>query len=338
MPVAFLVITAIAAIWSIVRSEIIRRELVGSFPPQFLDDPLVYGAVIIGAGRGVSGRRASFVRPKIRWIVFLVILLQTCSLRLVHAEPDGFDKESFYRAVRYCRQNALRDLGSMSSQGPLSLNPDKRILCFDGPIAANLNVSLARSLAEGGLFVVRSNGGMAPPAIELSDIIRDRRAKVVVYDYCYSACALFFLVASYETYVLRGALVAWHNTPGVDTAPPLCTFLVDPHDGGGPKLQRGPCIENGGDAISGMFREFFKDRAVSPFQVPPDSRYVRRRLVAMYADSGVARDIAWTIHPRYYSRLFKTKIVYEAYPESQSEVDDMAAAWPGPKTKIIYDP
>lgn len=37
MSVVFFVITAIAAIWSAVKSEVIHRELVDSFPPQFQD-------------------------------------------------------------------------------------------------------------------------------------------------------------------------------------------------------------------------------------------------------------------------------------------------------------
>lgn len=37
MSVAFFAVTAIAAIWSAVKSEVIRREIVDSFPPQFQD-------------------------------------------------------------------------------------------------------------------------------------------------------------------------------------------------------------------------------------------------------------------------------------------------------------
>ncbi|MBR0694820.1 hypothetical protein [Bradyrhizobium lablabi] len=37
MSAVFFVITAIAAIWSIVRYEILHRELVGVLPPQFQD-------------------------------------------------------------------------------------------------------------------------------------------------------------------------------------------------------------------------------------------------------------------------------------------------------------
>ena len=38
MSAVFFVITAIASIWSAVKTEVIHRELVDSFPPQFQDD------------------------------------------------------------------------------------------------------------------------------------------------------------------------------------------------------------------------------------------------------------------------------------------------------------
>jgi hypothetical protein len=87
-----------------------------------------------------------------------------------------------------------------------------------------------------------------------------------------------------------------------------------------------------------MEKQFFKTRAIDPsFESPPDSLYVRKRLTQLYAETGLDRDIAWTLHPRYYQRLFKTKIFYEAYPESQDEVDDLVARI-GLKIKVIYDP
>jgi hypothetical protein len=48
----------------------------------------------------------------------------------------------------------------------------------------------------------------------------------------------------------------------------------------------------------------------------------------MYTETGVYRDVMWTLHPRHYPSLFKTKIYYEAYPESQEEVDEMARKVP----------
>jgi hypothetical protein len=226
----------------------------------------------------------------------------------------------------------------------MTLSADGRVLCFDGGVARDLDVSRANDLKQDGLFVVRSSGGNAGPAIELSNLVRDRHATVVIYDYCFSACAVFFFVASYQTYILKGGLVVWHNPVSPDAGRPYCTSLNVPLAGGPMKLQRGPCVDSTfGDraAYTGGWRavtQFFKERAVSPlFEPPPDSIHVRKIVTNLYRETGVDRDIGWTINPRYYPRLFKTKIVYEAYPESQDEVDGMLARlhenW-----KVIYDP
>jgi hypothetical protein len=221
------------------------------------------------------------------------------------------------------------------------LSPDKQILCFSGEVTPNLDLSLAKGLEQDGLFVARSPGGNGASAIELSNLLRDRHATVVVYDYCFSACASFFLIASHQAYVLRDTLVIWHYSQSSDPSHPYCTNLIVPHDGGPRKLVRGPCNAFGDQVGYGPFpavTQFFKDRTIDArFEPPPDSQYVRRIVSSIFAESGVYRDIAWTIHPRFYPRLFKTKIVYEAYPESQSEVDDLLARL-NLDIRVIYDP
>ena len=83
---------------------------------------------------------------------------------------------------------------------------------------------------------------------------------------------------------------------------------------------------------------FLRERAIDPyFVMPPDSIYVRQRVTGLYEQTGVDRDILWTLNPRYYPRLFKANIVFEDYPQSQEEVDAIVARL-GIKTKIIYDP
>jgi len=187
-------------------------------------------------------------------------------------------------------------------------------------------------------------GGYPAPSIELSDLIRDRHATVVVYDYCLSACALFFLIASYQTYVLKGALVAWHY-PQSTAESPLCTSVTVPRDGGPKKLQRGPCREAtfGDQAAYGLtLPGFFKDRTIDQsFDAPPDSPYVRRIVRNLYAETGVYHDVMWTLHPRSYPKMFTAKIFYEAYPESQTELDEMlerTGANLGLHMRVIYDP
>jgi hypothetical protein len=115
--------------------------------------------------------------------------------------------------------------------------------------------------------------------------------------------------------------------------------VTAPRAGEPRKLQRGPCQHGGesGYTYSPILTAFFKTRAINPpISFPPDSLYVRKIVRNLYAETGVFQDVMWTLHPRYYPGLFKAKIVYEAYPESQNEVDGMLARL-GLKTRVIYD-
>jgi hypothetical protein len=143
------------------------------------------------------------------------------------------DVPAYHRAIDFCRQQ---------SWSGLTLSADKRILCFGAIVPTQLDVSAANELTSDGLFVVRSVGGDVASAIVLAQIIRDRHATVVAYDYCLSACASVFLIASFHTYVVKGTLVAWHLADGGDATHPYCTNLV-PQKSGPPRLQRGPCID-----------------------------------------------------------------------------------------------
>jgi hypothetical protein len=246
------------------------------------------------------------------------------------SQEPNLDRDSYYSAADYCRHNVW-------PRRAMHLRADRQVLCFEGPIAQDLDPSLAADLKDNGLFVVRSPGGYPAQAIAISDIIRDRHATVVVYDYCFSACAGYFLVASGMTYVLKGTVVAWHY-PQSDQ---LCTFLAAPRDGEPRRVQRGPCQTGGeqGYSHSPSQIEFFKKRAVNPpISIPPDSLYVRRIVSGLYAETGVFHNLMWTLHPRHYAGLFKTKIFYEAYPESQEELDGMLAKLRLKNAKVIYDP
>ena len=287
----------------------------------------------------------SFKTRNIRGLcVFLFVLFVLCP-KEGNAQEPTVDRERYYNAVEHCRREAWpRSLPKNewpSQHSPMALSGNKKILCFDGEIGANIDLSLVKELEQDGLFVVRSPGGRTKSAMELSDLLRDRHATVVTYDYCFSACAEYLLVASHLTYVLKGTLVAWHYPRSSDPSHPFCTSLLDARDGGPKKLRRGPCDLSGDGIGYGTYptiTQFFKERAISAaFEAPPDSRYVRKIISSIFAASHVYRDIAWTIHPRFYPHLFKTKIVYEAYPESQSEVDDMLARL-GWNIRIIYDP
>jgi hypothetical protein len=82
---------------------------------------------------------------------------------------------------------------------------------------------------------------------------------------------------------------------------------------------------------------FYAERAIDPFfEFPPESFYIRKILRSLYSETGLYPDVAWTLNPRYYASLFKTKIYYEAYPGGQGEIDDIVARLH--LRRVIYDP
>ncbi|MBV8698800.1 MAG: hypothetical protein JO052_13210, partial [Bradyrhizobium sp.] len=268
-------------------------------------------------------------------LLFVLAVLSSFFPKAGSAQEPLLDVEAYHRAVDFCRQQ---------SWPGFTLSPDKNILCFGTIIPTHLDVSEAQELEPDGLFVVRSGGGDVASAIALAELIRDRRATVVAYDHCLSACASVLLIASVRTYVLKGTLVAWHLPDGSDATHPYCTNVL-PSSSGPPKLQRGPCIDpqSAGDGaayrlVIPVQRHFLEERVLDPsYEDPPDSLHIRRTLINLFRERGVYENIAWTLNPRYYPRLFKTKIYYEAYPESQEEVDEMARRVPI-SSKVIYDP
>lgn len=167
----------------------------------------------------------------------LTTLLSFCTFTLLlfgqsGAQESLFDKEALHRAADYCRGVVVR---------PIALSDDAEILCLDGRIEKAADVSPAKKLKEGGLFVVRSAGGDIASSIALAGVLRERRAVVVVYEQCLSGCANYLLVASDRSYVLKGALVAW-DYESTDPAFPSCAnFAMEKTRDGDFRLQRGSC-------------------------------------------------------------------------------------------------
>src|SRR5579883_1205276 len=158
-------------------------------------------------------------------LLCILILFAVCSSA---GRANEVDFSAYHRAAEFCRGDVER---------PLALDPDHRVLCFDGALTQGMDVSLPKSLEPNGLFVVRSTGGDVMVAAALADIVRDQHATVVVYDYCFSACASFLLVASHEAFVLRNTLVAWHYH--FDSH--LCPRLVVIKEGDPMRLETSPC-------------------------------------------------------------------------------------------------
>lgn len=265
-----------------------------------------------------------------RWFVVLAMVLIIVPPGRADALQSEADWELDHLAVEYCRGPLQR---------PIASGPDRRIVCFDGWIDDNMDISAIHDLQDGGLFVVRSFGGQAAAAMTLSRLLRDRHVTVVVYDYCMAACASFLMLASDRADVTDGSIVAWRV---VDDPRTECVSIGDADDQRGKRLRRISCPEWSSeqakkiDAAIRAERAFYADRAVKPkFEGPPDSPYTRRTVKNLYDQFGIYSRVAWTLNPRYHV-FFKTKIIYESYPDSQEEVDALAARHN--LGKVIYDP
>jgi hypothetical protein len=254
-----------------------------------------------------------------------------CAISYARAASEIFAYES---AVEYCRGNVTR---------PIALSEDRTILCFDGGIF-NQDFSAIESLKENGLFVVRSPGGSTATAIALAGLLHDKNAIVVVYDYCISACAHYLFIATDHTAVRKNSIVAWHFMHGSGLE---CAEMKSYGDDWPKRLQVSLCpsvswelqtLHRKAEALS---LRFYTERTLVPrlfglgFDTP-QSIHVTKILKSMMNETGALPDLLWMWNPRFYKAVFKTKVTYEAYPESQAEVDEIAARLG--YRRVIYDP
>jgi hypothetical protein len=246
------------------------------------------------------------------------------------SRAQDVDFTPYTRAADYCRSNVAR---------PIALSVDRRVLCFDGYVSRRADLALVSKLEQGGLFVVRSYGGEDLITMEMADLLRARNAIVIVYDYCLSACASYLLIASSEAFVLKGALVAWRP---VGYGPGDCIGFVEAKDKELPRLDVGKCPSGliATREVGKLYRlkeKFLETRRASPlFEDPPQSVLTRRALLRLF-DEQQNPLVMWTWNPRYSASFVKTKIVYEAYPESQEEIDAIASRL-HLVYHVIYDP
>src|SRR5262249_19575089 len=122
-----------------------------------------------------------------------------------------------------------------------------------------------------------------------------------------------------------------------------CPVLQQAKDGGPRRLEKELCSDAPRKLLSvfeygrQLDRSFHETRAVAPtFEDPPQSIIVRRILQDKFGARGeYPPNLMWTWNPRYYASQIRTEIVYEAYPQSQEEVD--ALAW-RLQLRVVYDP
>jgi len=105
--------------------------------------------------------------------------------------------------------------------------------------------------------------------------------------------ALF--VASHETYVAAGAVVAWHDRP----------------DG----MRSRECLRE----RKVMASDFYRRRGISDdFAFCPQTPYSRKMFHAMQSQALDKSRIFWTWHPDNFRGYFKSKIVFLSFPDQQT--------------------
>lgn len=236
---------------------------------------------------------------------------------------SGFEELS--AAVTYCR----------SHPKTVTLKDDQSVLCFDGPIVKGQDDAAFHALKERGLFVVRSPGGHSPAAIRMANILRDKEATVVIYDYCFSACANYFLVASVATFVMKRTVVAWHGD-GFWASCDGETIQIIRGERRGGAVPVTAELQEKCDAIR-QHNSFFKHRSIDDKHIhEPPSRDIRQRFYLTMSQGGQGRSIFWMWHPSNHRDHFKIPITYEAYPASQEEVDEILRS-AGFRAQVFYD-
>jgi len=246
---------------------------------------------------------------------FLLFLLCTGAVPSCAQVPDAAAANRQADALAYCSGPVMR---------PIALRDDRMILCLDGRIFHEVEASLALDLAQGGYFVVRGFGGEAVPLMQLADILAAKRATVVVRDYCFAACANYLLIASAEAIVPKNALVAWTNLKSGSND---CYRFLDTADRGAPRFEAFDCAsplhEPYEDPVFGRKVKFYGTwMLVRPFKEPPESIAIRRILKRKFDETGrYPVEMLWTWNPRHYATTLRTNVRYEAYPQSQDEVD-----------------
>ena len=99
------------------------------------------------------------------------------------------------------------------------------------------------------------------------------------------------------------------------------------------------------DEFRSIAEPFFKRRVIDlkrfSLETPPQSAHIARTLRSKFRDTGHFPDVVWMLNPRYYKAMLRTEIIYEAYPESQDEVDALTRRFYGKHARsgeVLHDP
>lgn len=255
-------------------------------------------------------RRAVIRRP-----LFIGQLVVTLSIILTAQVPAVSDRDKVLSLTAYCR----------TFEGKVRLSPDKSVLCYDGPVPFAMDLTPFHDLSDGGVFVVRSLGGNAVSSVKAANVLRAKNATVVIYDYCFSACANSFFVATHRTLVNENVIVAWHGGPQAchSGATSDRSFWEKPD-------VKDYC------ANYSLLVDFFVIRDLDgEFVRRPQTRHTAASVEEAQSAASDPRSVFWMWHPVNHRNFFRG-VTYYKYPKNQAEVNSRLRAL-GLSAQVIYD-
>lgn len=271
-----------------------------------------------------------------RSYVFGTVFMGALALQSAHSASDEISS-----VANHCLDN----------KNSIKLSQDRTVLCFDGKIRPDRDISAFHELKQDGFFVVRSTGGHGLTAMKLANILREKNATVIVYEYCLSGCANYFLIASSKTYVRKSTVVAWHGGPqkiecSPDNLKHLRKYFAEnmdlfrkefkrqyPDDPESVLSAEWLCEE------SELSQRFFRERGIGDRHIyQPQTPYTKKFVDVAIKQVANKRRAFWMWNPRNYGDYFKSLIAFEAYPDSQDEVDEILARSGLGWVRVFYDP
>jgi hypothetical protein len=230
-------------------------------------------------------------------------------------------------AARYCAQY----------NNTITLSEDYNILCLDGRIGKDLDESIFNRMNHGGFFVIRSDGGNIISAMKIANILLEKDATTVIYDYCLSACANAIFVASQRTHVLGSAIVAWHRgLPRLSCAPPPVIIGADEKEHREYQEHLNGLKEYCSNR--NMTADFYKRRGIDDrFTHAPQTPYATKMFRLIIGQATNKDVIFWMWNPRNFGEYFKSRITFQSFPESQDHVNELVRRLRLP-IRVVFDP
>jgi hypothetical protein len=191
---------------------------------------------------------------------------------------------------------------------------------------------------------MRSQGGDPATALRLSDILRERRVTVILYDYCLGACADYVFAAN-RTFVKRNTIVAWNGS--LDPRFGMVSQGSSCHSTG-PRTEPRKLFDQNGvptkEPVSPwcewdeLIKEFFQSRGLdSGYIHKPQTDYTNKKVQSALMKEPDRKKVFWMWNPKNYGDYFKSKVSFQDYPQSQREVDRLVAQYKL-GVRVVFDP